>query len=68
MKKDDEANDNNEPIIWLSVCFSFFLFLMLLCLLSLCLCFSHSHKTHREESGRRKRKVNFFLLMDVCVR
>jgi hypothetical protein len=35
MRKDDEANDNNEPIIWLSVCISFFLFLALVCLLSL---------------------------------
>jgi hypothetical protein len=34
MRKDDRANDNNEPIIWLSVYYSFFLFLALLCLLS----------------------------------
>ncbi len=67
MRKDDEANDNNEPIIWLSVCISFFLFLALVCLLSLfsslSLSLLCSHKTHRRESGRWKRKVNFFLLI-----
>lgn len=73
MRKDDEANDNNEPIIWLSVCISFFLFLALSCLLSSLslspllflllsssFCLLYSHKTQRSESGRRKKEGEFF--------
>ncbi len=55
MRKDDEANDNNEPIIWMSVCISFFLFLVLLCLLSLPVSFAlikHIEEKVDEGKGR----------------
>ena len=75
MRKDDEANDNNEPIICLSVCFflslSLFLFpcahALSFSLSSLSLSLPLTHIVHTRESGRRKRKVRFFLLTIVFV-
>jgi len=70
MRKDDEANDNNEPIIWLSVCISFFPFLVLLCLLSLSLSVSFALIKHIEEKvdEGKGRWIFFSPYKYVCVR
>lgn len=67
MRKDDEANDNNEPIIWLSVCISFFLFLALLCPLFSSLSLSSTLIKHREEKVDAGRGRWIFSSNSICI-